>query len=203
MGYTRSDVTTSLPSLFTDAPPEIRHTHIEVTFPIGGSVGVGRSAGGLSTGMRDTAYSCVSIDSLPGQSLRGGHEATRSASTPGPVRSRFRQSWGLGTQERHSHAGQLSANSRNTDVRLRFERNVSKPVAGQRSPDVQPDGRHECAGERRAHVSGIAHNEFPTTTSIGRFEQTVFSIAVLQVQFFGAERSSRHRTLLERRASST
>ena len=50
VGYVRSDVTVSLPSLLGDAPPEVRHTHVE-TFPISATMAWAGSRG-FSTGAR-------------------------------------------------------------------------------------------------------------------------------------------------------
>jgi hypothetical protein len=176
IGYARSDVTTSLPSLFTDAAPEIRHTHIE-TFPIGGSV-AWTVPGGLSTGAR---YSLVRrIDSLPGSVARShGDEISVDAGHAFKVPER----WGLG----------LKSSLR---TRASFQQTRSTTYAydatGSFQSRLQDNGRQTVNLTADTNVQDNAVLTFQGSritnfdNNINRkFEQLVLSMA-LQIQFFGA-----------------
>jgi cell surface protein SprA len=78
VGFMRSDVTISLPSLIDQAPSEIRHTHIE-TFPVAGSIAFA-GGGAFSTGARlqwrrqiDTLPSSVARSNGNDFSVDAGH----------------------------------------------------------------------------------------------------------------------------------
>jgi hypothetical protein len=75
-GFVRNEVTLSLPNLFTDEPPQLRHTHADV-FPFSGTIAWGGKSA-LSTTAR---YSLRrQIDSLPGSTARSnGNELSIDA----------------------------------------------------------------------------------------------------------------------------
>jgi hypothetical protein len=175
VGYVRSNVTVSLPSLFGDTPPEIRNTHIE-TFPIGGSV-VWAGRGALSTGARFSLTRRV--DSLPGStSQTHGNElsvdAGRSFHIP--------ESWGLGLRSDLRTRASFQS-SRNTT-------NVFGDV-GVFQSRLQDNGRQAFNLTADTNL-----NENLTFTFQGsqivtfdnnlsrKFEQTVFS-TVLELRVFG------------------
>jgi hypothetical protein len=65
-GFVRNEATVSLPNLFTDDPPEIRHTHADL-FPFSGTL----AFGGKSAFSTSARYSFGrQIDSLPGSIAR-------------------------------------------------------------------------------------------------------------------------------------
>lgn len=75
-GFVRNEVTVSLPNLFTDVAPEIRHTHADV-FPFSGTI----AFGGKSAFSTSARYSLRrQIDSLPGSVARSnGNELSVDA----------------------------------------------------------------------------------------------------------------------------
>ena len=175
VGYVRSNATVSLPSLFTEAPPEIRHTYIE-TFPIGGSV-VWAGHGSFSTGAR---YALVKrIDSLPGSVANSrGHELSADAGRSFHIP----ESWGLGLR---------------SDVRTRAGFQSSRNTTNASSEIGIFQSRLQDNGRQSFNLSADTNlNENMTFTLQGshvvtydnnlsrRFEQTVFS-TVLQMSIFG------------------
>ena len=65
-GFVRNEATVSLPNLFTDEPPEIRHTHADL-FPFSGTIALG----GPSAFSTSARYSIRrQTDSLPGSIAR-------------------------------------------------------------------------------------------------------------------------------------
>ncbi|MEO7084828.1 MAG: hypothetical protein ABI442_04120, partial [Gemmatimonadaceae bacterium] len=176
VGYVRSDVTTSLPSLFTDAPPEIRHTHIE-TFPIGGSV-AWTVPGGLSTGAR---YSLLRrIDSLPGSVARShGDEISVDAGHAFKVPD----SWGLGLRSALRTRASFQQ-TRNTTYAYDDEATFQSRL--------QDNGRQTFNLTADTNVQDNAVLTFQGSRIVNydrnldrKFEQIVFSMA-LQISFFGA-----------------
>jgi cell surface protein SprA len=175
VGYVRSDVTVSLPSLFADTPSEIRHTHIE-TFPLGGSV-VWAGRGSLSTGAR---YSLSRrIDSLPGSTAlthvnEFSIDAGRSFHIP--------ESWGLGLR---------------SDLRTRASFQSSRNTTNVLSETGVFQSRLQDNGRQSFNLTADTNlNENLTFTFQGsqivtfdnnlsrKFAQTVFS-TVLELRVFG------------------
>jgi hypothetical protein len=178
IGYVRSDVRVSLPSLFGDAPPELRHTH-EQTYPIGGTISWA-GAGRMSTGAR---YSLRRrIDSLPGSvaSSRGTEfsaDAGRSFHIPA--------SWGIGPRsEIRTRAGfQQTHNTTNVlgatgDFQSRLQDN------GRQSFNLTADTN---LNENMTFTFQGSHIITFDNNLNRRFEQTVFS-TVLQLAVFGGPR---------------
>ncbi len=134
VGFVRTDVDASLPSLFTNDPPEIRRTHID-GFPVGASV-VWAGRGSLSTGARYTLTRRV--DSLPGSVAHThGDEVSFDAGRAFHVP----ESWGLGFRSdlrtRASDSAQLMRR-RSCSIPVGV---LPEPAPGQRPPGVQPDRR--------------------------------------------------------------
>jgi hypothetical protein len=178
IGFVRSDATVSLPSLFNDSPPEIRHRHIE-TFPLGGSVvwgGGGR--GGLSTGARFSKSR--TIDSLPG-SIARSNEKEFSADAGRAFRVPDR--WGLGLKNdvrtrlavQHSHRTTFVFDPSGV-VQSRLQDNGKTGFTLTADTNVQENMTFTFLG---SHVITFDNN------LNRRFEQTLFSV-VLQIQFFGS-----------------
>ena len=175
-GFVKTSARVSLPSLFDDAPPEVRRTHAE-TFPLSASV-AWAVRGGLSTGAR---YSYTRrVDSLPGSIARSrgnelGVDAGRAFRIP--------ESWGLGLR---------------SDVRTRFgiqqshlRTFVFDATSGARSR-LQDNGRQSFNLTADTNLSENLVFTFQGSHIVTfdnnlnrRFAQTVFS-TVLQIQFFGA-----------------
>jgi cell surface protein SprA len=175
IGYVRTDVTVSLPSLYTQDAPEIRHTHVE-TFPIGGTVSWA-GTGGFSTGAR---YSLRrSIDSLPGSVAKSrGDEFSADAGRA----FRVPASWGLGLRN---------------DVRTRAGVQLTHNLTNILNADDAFASRLQDNGRQSYNLTADTNlNENMTFTFQGshvvtfdknlnrRFAQTVFS-TVLQLQIFG------------------
>ena len=175
-GFVRSDATVSLPSLFNDSPPEIRHTHSE-TFPVGGTV-VWAGRGALSTGAR---YSQLRrIDSLPGSIARtNGKEVSVDASRAFHIP----ESWGLGLK---------------SDLRTRLGVQNTRTTTYVFDPSGAVHSRLQDNGRTAFNLTADTNiQENVVFTFLGshvitfdnnlnrRFEQTLFS-TVLQIQFFGA-----------------
>ncbi|MGE5730399.1 MAG: hypothetical protein ACM37U_00565, partial [Gemmatimonas sp.] len=178
LGFVRTDAIISLPNALGDAPPEIRHTHVE-TFPIGGTV-AWALRGGLSTGAR---YSLTRrIDSLPGSVARSnGNELSVDAGRA----FRIPQSWGLGIrndirtrvgiQESHNTTHVLDANGA---VQSRLQDNGRQSFNLTADTNLQDNLVFTFQG---SHVVVFDNN------LNRRFAQTLFS-TVLQIQFFAAPR---------------
>jgi hypothetical protein len=177
VGYIRSDAKVSLPSLIGDAPPEIRHTHLE-TFPIAGTMAWAGTAG-LSTGAR---FSLTRrIDSLPGSVARTrGHElgvdAGRSFRVP----------------------ASLDLGLRN-DIRTRFGFQETHNTTFVIDPSGAVQSRLQDNGRRAFNLTADSNlNETINLTFQGshivtfdnnlnhKFAQTVFSV-VMQLQVFGGK----------------
>ncbi|MEP6491471.1 MAG: cell surface protein SprA [bacterium] len=176
VGYVRSDATVSLPSLFNDSPPEIRHTHVE-TFPVGGTV-VWAGRGAMSTGAR---YSQLrQVDSLPGSIARtSGKELSVDASRAFHIP----ESWGLGLRSDLRTRLGIQNSHRTTfvfdptgAVQSRLQDNGRTAFNLTADTNVQDNVVFTFLG---SHVITFDNN------LNRRFEQTLFS-TVLQIQFFGA-----------------
>ncbi len=177
VGYVRSGVSVSLPSLLGDAPPEIRHTHVE-TFPVSATM-VWAGSRGFSTGAR---FSLTRrIDTLPGSiaRLRGnelGVDAGRSFRIPA--------SWGLGLRN---------------DVRTRMgfqqTHNTTFVIdpSGAVQSRLQDNGRRAFNLTADSNVSDTINLTFQGSHVITfdnnlnhRFAQTILSV-VMQLQVFGGK----------------
>jgi len=177
IGYVRSDVTVSLPSLIGDSPPEIRHTHQE-TFPISGSI-VWAGSGGLSTSARASLTSRV--DTLPGSVARShgndvGVDAGRSFRVPA--------SWGLGLK-----------NDIRTRLGVQQTHNTTYVIdpTGAVQSRLQDNGRTSYSLTADSNVSDAINLTFQGSHVVTfdnnlnhKFAQTVFSV-VMQLQVFGSK----------------
>ncbi|HXD48525.1 MAG TPA: cell surface protein SprA [Gemmatimonadaceae bacterium] len=177
VGYTRTLATVSLPSLFGDAPPDIRRTHVE-SFPIGGSIDWALR-GGLSTGAR---YAFTRrIDSLPGSVARSrGNElnldAGRAFRLPGALAD------ALGVRDAvRARAGYQSNRTTTfvfgdgTTVGSRLQDNGRQAFNLTADTNLNENLVFTVQG---SHVVTFDNN------LSHRFAQTIFS-TVLQVNFFG------------------
>jgi hypothetical protein len=177
VGYTRTLAAVSLPSLFGDAPPDIRRTHVE-SFPIGGSIDWALR-GGLSTGAR---YAFTRrIDSLPGSVARSrGNElnldAGRAFRLPGAladalgVRDAVRARAGYQSNRTMTFVfgdGTTLGSRRQDNGRQAFNLTADTNLNENLIFTVQ--GSHVVTFD-----NNLSH----------RFAQTIFS-TVLQVNFFG------------------
>jgi hypothetical protein len=178
VGYVKTDVLISLPNIINDAPPEIRHTHVE-TFPIGGTV-AWALRGGLSTGARYSVRR--QIDSLPGSVARSnGNELSLDAGRAFRIPERL--GLGLrndirtriGVQQSHNTTHVLDANG---VVQSRLQDNGRQSYNLTADTNVQDNMVFTLQG---SHVIVFDNN------LNRRFAQTLFS-AVLQVQFFATPR---------------
>jgi hypothetical protein len=178
VGYVKTDVVISLPNIFNDAPPEIRHTHVE-TFPIGGTV-AWALRGGLSTGARYSVRR--QIDSLPGSVARSnGNELSLDAGRAFRIPERL--GLGLrndirtriGVQQSHNTTHVLDANG---VVQSRLQDNGRQSYNLTADTNVQDNMVFTLQG---SHVIVFDNN------LNRRFAQTLFS-TVLQVQFFATPR---------------
>ncbi|HEY4129598.1 MAG TPA: cell surface protein SprA, partial [Gemmatimonadaceae bacterium] len=178
VGYTKSDATVSLPSLFTDDPAEIRRTHAQV-FPVGATINWAER-GALSTGVR-YAYR-RQLDSLPGSLARTrGDEVSFDAGRA----FRIPKNWGLGLKN---------------DIRTRFNIATSHNTTfifdelGSLQSRLQDNGRQAINLTADTNVLDNAVLTFQGSHTITfdnnlnrRFAQTVIS-AVLQFNFFGVSK---------------
>jgi len=178
VGYVKTDVVISLPNILNDAPPEIRHTHVE-TFPIGGTV-AWALRGGLSTGARYSVRR--QIDSLPGSVARSnGNElsldAGRAFRVPEPLGLGLRNDirTRIGVQQSHNTTHVLDANG---VVQSRLQDNGRQSYNLTADTNVQDNMVFTLQG---SHVIVFDNN------LNRRFAQTLFS-TVLQVQFFATPR---------------
>ncbi|HEX3866659.1 MAG TPA: cell surface protein SprA [Gemmatimonadaceae bacterium] len=175
VGFVRSDVTVSLPSEIDEAPPEIRHTHIE-TFPVGGSV-VWAGRGSLSTGARFSVTH--RIDSLPGSVARSlGNEVSLDVSRA----FRIPQSWGL------SLKNDLRARA---NFQLSHTTTFAYDSTGALQSRLQDNGRQAFNLTADTNVQDNTVLTFQGSRIVTfdnnlnrRFEQIVLSVA-LQMQIFG------------------
>jgi hypothetical protein len=175
VGYVRSDVTVSLPSLLDGISPEVRRTHQE-TYPLSGSLAWG-DRGRLSTAARVSLTRRV--DSLPGSvaKTRGGEmsvDAGRAFHVP--------DSWGLGLKN---------------DVRARIGVQQSHNTTfvidptGSVQSRLQDNGRQSFNLTADSNVNATANLTLQGSYVVTfdnnlnhKFAQTVFSV-VLQLQVFG------------------
>jgi cell surface protein SprA len=178
IGFLRSDATVSLPSLFNDSPPELRHSHSE-TFPVGGSV-VWAGRGSLSTAAR---YSLTRrIDSLPASVARSN---IKDFSVDAGRAFRVPESWGLGLKN---------------DVRTRLAVQNSHTTTFVFDPGGAVQSRLQDNGRTAFNLTADTNvQENMVFTLLGsrvinfdnnlnrRFEQTLFSV-VFQIQFFSTAR---------------
>ena len=172
VGYSRNDATISLPSLVDEAPPELRHTHIE-TFPIGGSIAfAGR--GSFSTAAR---YQITNrIDSLPESVARS---TGRDISIDAGRTFHIPASWQLGIHDdlRTRLGYQLSHNTTTVfdstgAVRARLQDNGRQTFTFTAESTIT-DG--VVVSFNGSHILTFDHN------LNRRFEYTVFS-TVFQIQ---------------------
>jgi hypothetical protein len=174
-GYARTAADISLPSLFTDTPPEFRRTRLE-TFPIRGAV-TWADAGGLTT---TAGYTLMHRrDSLPGSVSR-----TRADELSADVRRSFRvpASWNqsiknpvrvrLGTQQTHAQTFILDASG---GVSSRLQDNGRQAVNLSADTDLSDTVIFTVQGSQILTFDNNLNR---------RFAQTVFS-TVMQVRFFG------------------
>jgi hypothetical protein len=174
VGFVKTDVVISLPNVLDDAPPDIRHTHVE-TFPIGGTVNWA-VRGGLSTGARYSVRR--QIDSLPGSTARSnGNELSVDAGRE----FRIPSSWGLGLN-----------NDIRTRVGVQQSHNTTHvfDVSGAEQSRLQDNGRqsYNLTADTNLQdnmvftVQGSHVIVFDNNLN-RRFAQTLFSM-VWQLQFF-------------------
>jgi hypothetical protein len=176
VGYSKNDAQISLPSLIDQAPPELRHTHIE-TFPIGGSIAfAGR--GSFSTAAR---YQITRrIDSLPESVARS---SGRDISVDAGRTFHIPSSWQLGIHD---------------DLRTRFGYQLSHNTttvfdsSGAVRARLQDNGRQTLTLTAESTIAEGLVLSFNGSHILSfdnnlnrRFEYTVFS-TVFQVQLFGA-----------------
>ena len=175
VGYVRSDVTVSLPSLLDGDPPEVRRTHQE-TYPLSGSLAWG-DRGRLSTSARVSLTRRV--DSLPGSVARTrGNEMSVDAGRAFHIPD----SWGLGLKN---------------DVRARIGVQQSHNTTFVLDPTGSVQSRLQDNGRQAVNLTADSNvNATANLTLQGsyvvtfdnnlnhRFAQTVFSV-VLQLQVFG------------------
>jgi len=175
VGYVRSDVTVTVPSLLDGISPEVRHTHQE-TYPLSGSLAWG-DRGKLSTAARVSLTRRV--DSLPGSvaKTRGNEmsvDAGRAFHIP--------DSWGLGLKN---------------DVRARIGVQQSHNTTfvidptGTVQSRLQDNGRQQFNLTADSNVNATANLTLQGSYVVTfdnnlnhKFAQTVFSV-VLQLQVFG------------------
>jgi hypothetical protein len=175
VGFARSDVTLSLPSLIDQTPPEIRHTHVE-TYPIAGAIAfAGPSA--FSTGARYQLRRA--IDSLPASVARStGNDLSVDAGRVFHIPA----SWQLGVHD---------------DLRTRFTFQLTHNTTSVFDSTGSVRARLQDNGRKTFTLTADSNiNEFLVLTFNGshiltfdnnlnrRFEYTVFS-AVFQWQPFG------------------
>jgi cell surface protein SprA len=174
-GFARSDVTVSLPSLIDQAPPEIRHTHVQ-TFPFAGSIAfAGRGA--FSTGARYQLRR--GIDSLPASVARSnGSDLSIDAGRVFHIPA----SWQLGVHDdlRTRFTFQLTHNTTSVfdstgSVRARLQDNGRKTFTLTADSNIRDDLVLTFNG---SHILTFDNN------LNRRFEYTVFS-TVFQWQPFG------------------
>jgi hypothetical protein len=175
VGYVRSDVTVSLPSLLDGAPPEVRRTHQE-TYPVSGSMAWG-DKGKLSTAARVSLTRRV--DSLPGSiaKTRGNEmsiDAGRAFHIP--------DSWGLGLKN-DVRARVGVQQSHNTTFVIDPTGSVQSRLAdnGRQSVNLTADSNVNATANLTLQGSYVV--TFDNNLN-HRFAQTVFSV-VLQLQVFG------------------
>jgi hypothetical protein len=175
VGYARSAVTVSLPSLIDEAPPEIRQTHVE-TFPVAAAVAfAGR--GSFSTGAR---YQITRrIDSLPASVARlNGSDLSVDAGRTFHIPA----SWQLGIHD---------------DLRTRFTFSLTHNTTtvfdstGLVRARLQDNGRKAFTLTADSNIADGLVLTFNGSHILSfdnnldrRFEYTVIS-AVFQWQFFG------------------
>jgi hypothetical protein len=175
VGYVRSDVTVSLPSLMDGVSPEVRRTHQE-TYPLSGSLAWG-DRGKFSTATRVSLTRRV--DSLPGSvaKTRGNEmsiDAGRAFHIP--------ESWGLGLRN-DIRARVGVQQSHNTTF-------VIDPSGSVRSR-LQDNGRQSFNLTADSNVNATANLTLQGSYVVTfdnnvnhKFAQTIFSV-VLQLQVFG------------------
>jgi hypothetical protein len=176
VGYVRSGVTVSLPSLIGGDPPEVRRTHVE-TFPLSGAMTWG-DRGRLSTSARFALTR--RIDSLPGSVARSrGNEVSVDAGRS----FRVPDSWGLGLK-----------NDVRTRVGVQQTHNTTYVVdqTGAVQSRLQDNGRQSYNLTADSNLSSgmnlTAQASYVVTFDNNlnrRFAQTIVSI-VLQLQLYGA-----------------
>ena len=175
VGYVRSDVTVTLPSLLDGLSPEVRRTHQE-TYPVSGSLAWG-DRGKLSTAARMSLTRRV--DSLPGSvaKTRGNEmsvDAGRAFHIP--------ESWGLGIR-----------NDIRARVGVQQSHNTTYVIdpTGSVQSRLQDNGRQSFNLTADSNVNATANLTLQGSYVVTfdnnlnhRFAQTIFSV-VFQLQVYG------------------
>jgi hypothetical protein len=177
VGYVRNAATVTLPSLLGEAPPEVRHTHVEI-YPVSATMAWAGNRG-FSTGARVSLTR--RIDSLPGSIARSrgnevGVDAGRSFRVP--------ESWGLGLR-----------NDVRTRLGIQQTHNTTYVIdpGGLVQSRLQDNGRRAFNLTADSNLSETINLTFQGSHVITfdnnlnhKFAQTILSV-VLQLQLFGGK----------------